>query len=112
MSDPIQAAVVAAPAPVVRPEPAVEAVAPPHIENGVPNEGKKGERPPIATEARASHRLTITRDALLNAFVYRSVDGDTGEVLWQWPAEGALRRARYWRELAERGGLPLVDQKA
>jgi flagellar protein FlaG len=46
-----------------------------------------------------STRLTITRDEAANAFVYRSVNTDTGEVMWQYPVEQVLRMAQRLREL-------------
>jgi len=57
-----------------------------------------------------STRLTITRDEGANAFVYRSVNADTGEVVWQYPVEQVLRMAHRLRELE---GLDArrVDQK-
>jgi flagellar protein FlaG len=53
-------------------------------------------------------RLSIDHDAFVQAFIYRSVDKQTGEVIQQWPGEDALRLRRYLRELA---GL-VVDELA
>jgi hypothetical protein len=46
-----------------------------------------------------STRLTITRDDGANAFVYRSINADTGEVVWQYPVEQVLRMAHRLRQL-------------
>jgi uncharacterized FlaG/YvyC family protein len=53
-------------------------------------------------------RLSIDHDAFVQAFVYKSVDNQTGEVIQQWPGEDALRLRRYLRQLA---GL-VVDKLA
>ena len=44
-------------------------------------------------------RLTITRDESANAFVYRSIDEKSREVVWQYPVEHVLRMAYRLREL-------------
>jgi flagellar protein FlaG len=44
-------------------------------------------------------RLTITKDEAANTFVYRSINRDTGEVMWQYPVEQVLRMAHRLREL-------------
>ena len=46
-----------------------------------------------------STELTITRDEVANAFVYRSIKRDTGEVVWQYPIEQVLQMAHRLREL-------------
>ena len=46
-----------------------------------------------------STRLTITKDEAANTFVYRSINRDTGEVMWQYPVEQVLRMAHRLREL-------------
>jgi hypothetical protein len=49
--------------------------------------------------AGSDRLLTISRDPNLHGFVYRSIDADSGEVVWQYPNEGAVRRAEYVRAL-------------
>jgi uncharacterized FlaG/YvyC family protein len=61
----------------------------------------------LKTPSRGA-RLSIEHDAFVKAFVYRSVDNQTGEVIQQWPGEDALRLRRYLRQLA---GL-VVDKLA
>jgi len=63
-----------------------------------------------ASSANDRH-LTITRDKAMQAFVYRYIEADTGEVVWQWPAEEILRRAHHMREMEEQLRHE-VDQKA
>jgi uncharacterized FlaG/YvyC family protein len=50
-------------------------------------------------QVEPSRRLTITRDESANTFVYRSINADTGEVVWQYPVEQVLRMAHRLREL-------------
>jgi uncharacterized FlaG/YvyC family protein len=50
-------------------------------------------------KAEPSTRLTITRDEAANTFVYRSINAETGEVVWQYPVEQVLRMAHRLREL-------------
>ena len=61
-------------------------------------------RPPSTSRSR----LSIDHDAFVKAFVYRSIDKQTGEVIQQWPGEDALKLRRYMRQLA---GL-VVDEFA
>lgn len=53
-------------------------------------------------------RLSIEHDAFVQAFVYRSVDKQTGEVVDQYPGEDQLRLRHYMREMA---GL-VIDEMA
>lgn len=118
MSDPIQmpasAAAVARIAPV-RPEPAIEPAKPPQTENRSSDKKHENEQQAASSaNAAANRRLTITRDETLKSFVYRSIDDDSGEVVWQWPAEDMLRRAQHLRQLEEkrREEAHAVDEKA
>ena len=110
MTDQIQIApppVVAVPraAPVVAPE-AVEPARKAQAEN------KKGdENREDSASSRSSRHLSITRNEDLNAFVYRSIDADSGDVVWQWPSEGVLRRAESYRQ-SEAAEQHAVDEKA
>jgi flagellar protein FlaG len=65
--------------------------APTHVETSQPVE------PVVNVEPGT--RLTITKDEAANTFVYRSIDRDTGEVMWQYPVEQVLRMAHRLREL-------------
>jgi uncharacterized FlaG/YvyC family protein len=61
---------------------------------------------------RATERqMRITHDKAARSFVYRSVEAETGDVVWQWPSEVILRRAHYWRN-AEEQARHAVDEEA
>lgn len=111
MSDPIQmppSAVAVARVAPVRPEPAIEPVKRPQTENRNSSE-QRDER----HSAPSDSRLSIAHDEKLKSFVYRSIDEDSGEVVWQWPAEEMLRRAHHLRALEEkqREEAHAVDEK-
>lgn len=108
MSDPIQlaasvqqAARAAAP---VRTEPQVEPAKETQTDNRAGNEPRERERErrDEAAAAREARHLTITRDPALKSFVYRSVDAESGDVVWQYPAEEMLRHARHMKAMAEK----------
>src|SRR6185503_13821946 len=50
-------------------------------------------------QVEPSTRLTITKDEAANTFVYRSINAETGAVMWQYPVEQVLRMAHRLREL-------------
>jgi hypothetical protein len=54
--------------------------------------------------------LTIAKDEVANTFVYRSIDEQTGEVVWQYPLEQMLRMAHRLREL-ESADEHRIDEK-
>jgi uncharacterized FlaG/YvyC family protein len=56
-------------------------------------------------------RMRISRDEVARRFVYRSVEADSGDVVWQYPAEEMLRRAHYLRQV-EAQLQHQVDEKA
>lgn len=62
----------------------------------------------IAPQPTNVSRLSIEHDAFVQAFVYRSVDKETGEVVDQYPGDDQLKLRRYMREIA---GL-VVDEMA
>lgn len=99
MSDPIQmptsAAAIARIAPV-RPEPQVEPAKRTQTDNDTANDRREREPTP------SDRQLSITRDKAANTFVYRSIEAESGDVVWQWPAEDMLRRAQHLRALEER----------
>jgi uncharacterized FlaG/YvyC family protein len=47
----------------------------------------------------SNSRLQITHDKNTGAFVYRSVDPETGEMIRQWPSEEILKLKESVREL-------------
>ena len=61
--------------------------------------------------AASERHLRIMHDDAAKTFVYKSVEAETGDVVWQWPSEQILRRATYAHE-AETQQRHEVDQKA
>lgn len=102
MSDPIQVVPSAAAVPrvtPVRPEPPVEPPKKAQAENRSSNDYRESER---RAALAAERHMSITRDENLKAFVYRSIDADSGDVVWQFPAEEMLRRAEHLRQLEDK----------
>jgi len=88
----------------VRPAEHVEPPKKPQTENHNSSDHRKDNREASAQAAAsdaADRHLRITRDDAAESFVYRSVESDTGEVVWQWPSEQILRRAQYMRAVEE-----------
>jgi hypothetical protein len=115
MSDPIQAvppSAAAVPRVVpVRPEPPVEPPKKSQAENRGSQDYRESERRAVETE----RRLSITRDENLRRFIYRSIEEESGDVVWQFPAEEMLRRAEHLRQVEEKRLEDLrheVDERA
>jgi len=53
--------------------------------------------------------MRISRDDATRSFVYRSVEADSGEIVWQYPAEQIIRRAHYLRAEEQKHA---VDERA
>lgn len=115
MSDAVQLPPSMPVVPRVAPVRPAEHIDPPkksQTENHNSSDQRRGDGQSQGGPSNASERhLTITRDKAVQAFVYRSIEADTGEVVWQWPAEEILRRAHHMRE-AEEQIRHEVDQKA
>jgi hypothetical protein len=116
MSDPIQAvppSAVAVPRVTpVRPEPPVEPPKRSQAENRGSQDYRESER---KAAIEAERRLSISRDENLRGFVYRSIEEESGDVVWQFPAEEMLRRAEHLRHLEEKRLEDLsheVDERA
>lgn len=114
MSDPIQAVPSAVPVPRVAPvrhEPPIEPAKKPQTENRESRDYHDSERQQAAA---AERQMSVTRDETLRTFVYRSIEADSGDVVWQWPAEEMLRRAKHLREVEEqkRTEAHAVDERA
>lgn len=63
-------------------------------------------------DAPANRHLTISRHDTLNTYVYRTIDEQSGDVLWQYPAENMLRMSQHWRDMeAIESSHHKVDQK-
>lgn len=85
----------------VRPAEHVEPPKKPQTENHNSNEQRHDSGESAVLKA-TERQMRISRDKAAQAFVYRSVDVGTGEVVWQWPSEDILRRAQYRRDAEER----------
>jgi uncharacterized FlaG/YvyC family protein len=85
----------------VRPAQHVEPPKKPQTENHNTSEQRQDSAEAAVLKA-TERQMHITHDKAAQAFVYRSVDEGTGEVVWQWPSDEILRRARYLREAEER----------
>jgi hypothetical protein len=115
VSDPIQAvppSAAAVPRVVpVRPEPPVEPPKKSQPQNRDSEDYRESERKAVEAE----RRLSITRDENIRGFVYRSIEKDSGDIVWQFPAEEMLRRAAHLRQIEERRREDLsheVDEQA
>ena len=114
MSDTIQlvpSVAVPSHTPPVRPEQHIEPAAETRSDNHTANNGKGGE----SHEGQQGRRITISRNDTLGTFVYRSIDNDSGDVVWQYPNESRLRMSQHLQELQELQEQKLrdgVDEKA
>ena len=94
--------------PQVRPDHVVE----PTKNTQTENRGANDDQHSTQQDAPANRHLTVSRHDTLNTYVYRSIEENSGEVLWQYPAENMLRLSQHWREMeAEESSQHEVDQK-
>jgi len=101
------------PVPEARPDLRVEPAEKPRPEPRTADNGNGRDRK--APEAAPSRSLSISRNEQLGAVVYRSIDEESGEVVWQYPADSALRMAEQLQEMQaqrERAAERRVDEKA
>ena len=92
----------------VRPEQQIEPAAESRSDNRTDDNGKGGE----SHAGQQNRHLTISRNDTLGTFVYRSIDQESGDVVWQYPNEGRLRMSQLLQELEEQKSRPVVDEKA
>ena len=92
----------------VRPEQQIEPAAESRSDNRTDDNGKGGE----SHAGQQNRHLTISRNDTLGTFVYRSIDQESGDVVWQYPNEGRLRMSQLLQELEEKKSRPVVDEKA
>jgi uncharacterized FlaG/YvyC family protein len=116
MSDAVQMPPSLPVVPRVAPVRAAEHIDPPkksQTENHSSDERRQESREAALQRAASAddRRMQISRDEAARRFVYRSVEAETGEVVWQYPAEQMLRRAKYLRQ-AEEQLKHEVDEKA
>jgi hypothetical protein len=57
--------------------------------------GRNGEPPP----GPASRNLSISRQEQLGTFIYRAIDKESGDVVWQYPPETVLRSSQHLLEI-------------
>lgn len=114
MSDPIRLP----PVPIVpqithvRATEAIEPAQESRADNRSSSEQQSGhEQKRTQVAAVPQRQFSITRDPVLKSFVYQSIDAQSGVVVWQWPAEEILRRARHQHALAQ-NQQPTLDAKA
>ena len=109
MSDTIQLVpsvpVVARPA-QVRPDQHVEPAKQPQAENRTADNGSDSQ----SHQNPPNRHLTISRHDTLGTFVYRSIDGDSGKVVWQYPSESILRTSQELQALAAQNAQHHVDK--
>lgn len=101
------------PVPEARPDLRVEPAEKPRPEPRTADNGNGRDRK--APEAAPSRSLSISRNEQLGAVVYRSIEDESGEVVWQYPADSALRMAEQLQEMQaqrERAAQRLVNEKA
>jgi len=111
MSDTVQLVpslpVVARP-PSVRPDQHVEPAKPPQAGHRSADNGSTSD----PQQNQSSHHLTISRQGALGTFVYRSIDDESGKVVWQYPSESILRASQHLKELEARNAERHLDEKA
>jgi uncharacterized FlaG/YvyC family protein len=115
---------IAPPSAPVRPEAKQPAPAP--VQTAAPRDVK------LATAAQADIRqesemsgkyttldntkLTVSLDAETGTYIYKSVNSDDGETVWQWPSEQVMRVIQYFRRIEsleeKLAAKRAVDQKA
>lgn len=88
------------PQPAVRPDQRVEAVEKPRPEARASDNGNaRANEERSQSPAQAERNLTISRQEKLGGFIYRSIDADSGEVVWQYPADSSLRMSQALRDM-------------
>jgi len=92
----------------VRPEQQIEPAAESRSENRTGDHGKGGD----SHADQPNRHLTISRNDTLGTFVYRSIDEDSGDVVWQYPNEARLRMSEHLQQLEEKNASHQVDEKA
>jgi uncharacterized FlaG/YvyC family protein len=92
----------------VRPDQHIEPAAETKSDNRTTDNGKGGD----SNAEQPNRQLTISRNDTLGTFVYRSIDEDSGDVVWQYPNEARLRMSEHLQQLEEKNARHQVDEKA
>ena len=112
MSDTIQlvpSVPVVARAVAVRPDHHVEPAQQSHAEKRTADNGNDS---PQQQQNLPNRHLTISRHDTLGTFVYRSIDEDSGKVVWQYPSESILRTSQSLQALEAQMAAHHVDKTA
>jgi len=112
MSDTIQLVpsvpVVARPV-AVRPDQQVEPAKQSHADNRPADNGNESNQQSSQQNLPSRH-LTISRHDTLGTFVYRSIEEDSGKVVWQYPSESILRTSQELQALNAQKAEHHVDK--
>ncbi len=92
----------------VRPDQHIEPAMESQSDNRTSDNGRGGD----GNAGQSTRHLTISRNDTLGTFVYRSIDQESGDVVWQYPTEGRLRMSQHLQELEEQKATHKVDEKA
>ena len=111
MSDAIQLVpsvpVVAKP-PAVRPDQHVEPPKDSQSGNRTADNGNSGSH----SDGQPARYLTISRNDTLGTFIYRSIEEESGDIVWQYPTESLLRMSQHMAEMEEQQAAHQIDHKA
>jgi uncharacterized FlaG/YvyC family protein len=100
------------PQPAVRPDVRVEPAEKTRPESRTADNGNARPREEQERLKSTTERnLTISHQEKMGGFIYRSVDVDSGEVVWQYPAESSLRMSQTLRDM-ERAAARHEGRKA
>jgi len=102
------------PQPAVRPDLRVEPAEKTRPETRTADNGNRRNAEEQA-QPHSTRSLTISRQDKLGGFIYRSIDAQSGEVVWQYPADSILRMSQALREMQkamEQGEGQNANQRA
>lgn len=92
---------------VVRPERQVEPANSSGADNRAADNGNDRN-----SRSNEQSRSLVVSPREQGGFLYRSIDDESGEVVWQYPPEGRLRMNQTLREREEAEIRPTMDEKA
>ena len=102
------------PQPEARPDMRVEPAERARAEARTADKGN-GRNTDEQVPSKPNRSLTISRQDKLGGFIYRSIDAQSGEVVWQYPADSILRMSQALREMQkamEQGEGQNANQRA
>jgi hypothetical protein len=86
------------PQPALRPDLRVEPADKTRADTRTADNGN-GRNAEEQAQPQSARSLTISRQDKLGGFIYRSIDAQSGEVVWQYPADSILRMSQALREM-------------